>query len=84
MMQADGFWNLDHMTERGKLEGSADGRISFRAEVVCGVFLCFRNNPSGSGATRPHELGMPVQDAFDTLLIMNLGRLPSWVVLRGL
>src|SRR5216684_2926081 len=30
------------------------------------------------------ELGMPVQDAFDALLIMNLGRLPSWVVLRGL
>jgi len=30
------------------------------------------------------ELSMPVQDAFDALLIMNLGRLPSWVVLRGL
>ena len=28
------------------------------------------------------ELGMPVQDAFNALLIMNLGRLPSWVVLR--
>jgi putative PIN family toxin of toxin-antitoxin system len=27
------------------------------------------------------ELGMPVQDAFDALLIMNPGRLPSWVVL---
>jgi len=24
---------------------------------------------------------MPVQDAFDALLIMNLGRFPSWVVL---
>ena len=30
------------------------------------------------------ELSMPVQDAFDALLIMNLGRLPSWVVLRVL
>jgi len=30
------------------------------------------------------ELSMPVQDAFHALLIMNLGRLPSWVVLRGL
>ena len=30
------------------------------------------------------ELSLPVQDAFDALLIMNLGRLPSWVVLRGL
>jgi hypothetical protein len=30
------------------------------------------------------ELSMPVQDAFDALLIMNLRRLPSWVVLRGL
>jgi len=30
------------------------------------------------------ELGMPVQEAFDALLIMNLRRLPSWVVLRGL
>src|SRR6266478_495192 len=30
------------------------------------------------------ELGMPVQDAFDALLIMNLGRLLSWVVLRRL
>jgi hypothetical protein len=27
------------------------------------------------------ELGTPVQDAFDALLITNLGRLPSWVVL---
>jgi hypothetical protein len=26
---------------------------------------------------------MPVQDAFHAVLIMNLGRLPSWVVLRG-
>src|SRR5204863_2624737 len=25
------------------------------------------------------ELGMLVQDAFDALLIMNLGRLPSWL-----
>jgi len=24
------------------------------------------------------ELGMPVQAAFDALLIMKLGRLPSW------
>jgi hypothetical protein len=28
------------------------------------------------------ELAMPVRDALDALLIMNLGRLPSWVVLR--
>jgi len=26
------------------------------------------------------ELGMPVQAAFDALLIMKLGRLPSWFV----
>jgi hypothetical protein len=30
------------------------------------------------------ELGVSVQDAFDARLIMNLGRLPSWVVLREL
>jgi len=30
------------------------------------------------------ELGMPVRDEFDALLIMNLGMLPSWVVLRVL
>jgi hypothetical protein len=29
-------------------------------------------------------LGMPVQNAFDALLIMNLRRLLPWVVLRGL
>jgi hypothetical protein len=27
------------------------------------------------------DIILPVQDAFDALLIMNLGRLPSWVVL---
>jgi hypothetical protein len=30
------------------------------------------------------EFAMPVQEAFDALLIMNLGRLPPWAVLRGL
>jgi hypothetical protein len=30
------------------------------------------------------ELGMPVQDAFEALLIMNLGRFPSWVALHRL
>jgi len=28
------------------------------------------------------EIGKPVQDAVDALLIMNLRRLPSWLVLR--
>jgi hypothetical protein len=28
------------------------------------------------------ELGVPVQDAFDALLIMSLGRFPPWAVLR--
>jgi len=39
MMQADGFWNLDHMTERGKLEGSADGRISFERKLCAASFF---------------------------------------------
>jgi hypothetical protein len=29
MMQAADSWNLDHMTERGRLDRSADGRIFF-------------------------------------------------------
>ncbi len=42
-----------------------------------------RSHEGATGETRIiTELGMPVQDAFDALLIMNLGRLPSWVVLR--
>ena len=47
-----------------------------------------RNLRSHEGATGREtriitELGVSVQDAFDAVLIMNLGRLPSWVVLRG-
>jgi len=47
-----------------------------------------RNLRSHEGATVREnriitELGVSVQDAFDALLIMDLGRLPSWVVLRG-
>src|SRR6266480_8086893 len=54
------------------------GKTSIRKFVFFGKFA----NP---GKTRIiTELSMPVQDAFDALLIMNLGRLPSWVVLRRL
>jgi len=60
------------------------GKTSIRKFVFFGKFA----KPRGSHRVRKTriitELSMPVQDAFDALLIMNLGRLPSWVVLRGL
>jgi hypothetical protein len=48
-----------------------------------------RNLRSHEGATVGEtgiitELGMPVLDAFDALLIMNLGGLLFWAVSRGL
>ena len=48
-----------------------------------------RNLRSHNGATVRGtriitELGVSVQGAFAALLIMNKGRLPPWVVLRGL
>ena len=33
VMQAADFWNLDHMTERRKLDGSADRRIFFERQM---------------------------------------------------
>src|SRR6266849_8908890 len=58
------------------------GKTSIRKFVFSG------NLRSHEGATVREtriitELGMPVQDAFDALLIMNLGRFPSWIVLCG-
>src|SRR5437764_13523713 len=57
------------------------GKTSIRKFVFFGKFA---KPPGSHRETRIiTELGMPVQDAFDALLIMNLGRLPSWVVFAG-
>src|SRR5207249_4251090 len=56
------------------------GKTSIRKSVFFGKFAKPRRS-HGQGTRIIIELGMPVQDAFDALLIMNLGRFPSWVVL---
>ena len=40
-MQAADFRNLDHMTERRKLDGSADGRIFFERQMRTASFVVF-------------------------------------------
>src|SRR5437870_1030255 len=58
------------------------GKTSIRKFVFFGKFA----KPRGATVRTTRiitELGMPVQDAFDAVLITNLRRLPSWVVLRG-
>jgi len=41
MMQAADFWNLDHMTERGRLDRSADRRIFFERQMRAAPFVVF-------------------------------------------
>jgi hypothetical protein len=38
-MQAADFRNLDHLTERRKLDGSADGRIFFERQMRTASFV---------------------------------------------
>ena len=59
------------------------GKTSIRRFVFFGKFAKPRGSHS-QGNPIITELGMPVQNAFDALLIMNLRRLPPWVALRGL
>jgi hypothetical protein len=40
-MQAADFWNLDHMTERRKLDGSADRRIFFERQMRTASIVIF-------------------------------------------
>ena len=52
VMQAADFWNLDHLTERRKLDGSADGRIFFERQMRTASFVVFEiilQNPAQSG-----------------------------------
>jgi hypothetical protein len=41
VMQAADFWNLDHMTKRGKLDGSADGCIFSERQMRAASFIVF-------------------------------------------
>ncbi len=40
-MQATDFWNLDHLTERERLDRSADGRIFFERQMRTASFVVF-------------------------------------------
>ena len=51
-MQAADFRNLDHLTERRKLDGSADGRIFFERQMRTASFVVFEiilQNPAQPG-----------------------------------
>ena len=41
MMQAADSWNLDHRTERGRLDGSADRCIFFDRQMRAAPFVVF-------------------------------------------
>jgi hypothetical protein len=61
-MQAADFRNLDHLTERRKLDGSAGGRIFFERQMRTASFVVFEiilQNPARSRIARSNGTSIP-------------------------
>jgi len=59
MMQAADFWNLDHRTERGRLDRSADGRIFFERQMRAAPFVVFEivlEDPAQTGLMENNDV----------------------------
>src|SRR5437763_1683488 len=59
VMQAADFRNLDHLTERRKLDGSADGRIFFERQMRTASFVVFEiilQNPAQPGLMENNDV----------------------------
>src|SRR2546430_16299594 len=59
VMQAADFRNLDHLTERRKLDRSADGRIFFERQMRTASFVVFEiilQNPAQPGLMENNDV----------------------------
>ena len=59
MIQSTDLWNLDHRTERGRLGGSADGRIFFERQMRAASFVVIEiaiQDPAQSGAMENNDV----------------------------
>src|SRR5713101_2443984 len=79
-MQATDFWNLDHLTERERLDRSADGRIFFERQMRTASFVVFEiilQDPAQPGLMENNDViqALPSNGPDQAL---RVGVLPWW------
>src|SRR5438132_13425933 len=71
-MQAADFRNLDHLTERRKLDRSADGRIFFERQMRTASFVVFEiilQNPAQPGLMENNDVNPGIRDGWSPAVV---------------